>query len=152
MNIHSLNVNQNDILLDNSTVLKIKIKPFCFIIIIINIIAYFIVFITNRINDEKWECSLFKLGARHTPSIVYNYEIYRLITSVFLHSNISHLILNNISLILIGFKVENILGSAKTIGIYFLSGLFANTISTIVNINGISVGASGAIYGRYNLH
>jgi len=150
MNVHSLNINQNDILLDNNTLLKIKIKPFCLTIIIINIIVYLVVYITNRINLEKWECTLFKLGAIHTSSIVHNYQLYRLINSIFLHSNISHLILNNISLILIGFKVENMLASAKTIGIYFLSGLFANIISTIVNINGMSVGASGAIYGYYN--
>ncbi len=73
-------------------------------------------------------------------------EIYRLITSMFLHGSIWHLLCNMVSLWCIGREVETYLGRTKYLAVYLLSGLLGSLFSCVFN-SGLSVGASGAIFG-----
>ena len=73
-------------------------------------------------------------------------EIYRIITSIFVHANIWHLVCNMYSLYIIGSQVENFLGRKKFIIIYLVSGIIGNLMSMTFS-SGFSVGASGAIFG-----
>ncbi|GAA0116880.1 rhomboid family intramembrane serine protease [Clostridium senegalense] len=83
--------------------------------------------------------------------LVKNGEYYRLFTAGFLHASVLHLTLNMIALNAIGSIVEKILGKGKFIIVYILSLIFASYGSYVVaNVKlgiGISVGASGAIFG-----
>lgn len=75
----------------------------------------------------------------------YVYELWRFLTSIFLHGSFVHLLYNLFALALFGSILEKIIGSKKFLWIFFLSGIFANIIS--VNFYPLSLGASGAIYG-----
>jgi len=79
---------------------------------------------------------------------VVNGEIYRLITSTFLHESILHLLMNMYALYIIGGQVESFIGKPKFLTIYFFSGITGSLLSCIVNgMNSWSLGASGAIFG-----
>ena len=73
-------------------------------------------------------------------------EFYRIITSVFIHANIFHLLCNMYTLFVIGSQVENFLGKKKFLFIYFASAIVGSLLSLTFS-SGFSVGASGAIFG-----
>lgn len=73
-------------------------------------------------------------------------QYYRLFTCMFLHSGILHIASNMYALYSIGGLAESIYGRKRYISIYILSGIIAS-VSSYVFSDGISVGASGAIFG-----
>ena len=83
-------------------------------------------------------------------NIIYEYQIWRLITSMFLHGDPIHLLSNMFALLLFGATVENnkSISKIKFLIIYFISGLIGNLFSLIfLPLDAISLGASGAIFG-----
>jgi len=74
-----------------------------------------------------------------------NFEVWRFVTSIFLHGSLSHLVYNLFALLLFGFILERLIGSNKFLFVFFASGIVANFIA--VNFYNSSLGASGAIYG-----
>ena len=72
-------------------------------------------------------------------------EPWRLLTSIFLHSGIPHLLLNMFSLALFGIILENIIGTKKFLLTFFISGLIASLFSGFFYNS--ALGASGAIFG-----
>jgi membrane associated rhomboid family serine protease len=71
---------------------------------------------------------------------------YRLVTTMFLHASVLHIAFNMFALWAIGRPVEQYLGTARYIGLYFVSGL-AGSAGALVQTPGVTVGASGAIFG-----
>jgi rhomboid protease GluP len=76
-------------------------------------------------------------------------EWWRLLTSMFLHGGIMHLILNISGLVIAAIFVEPLLGRKNYFILYLLSGLLGSLASIWWYPNTISVGASGAIFGLY---
>lgn len=89
---------------------------------------------------------LINIGANYGP-YVKNGETWRLLTSVFLHSGISHLIFNSIALLAFGNLIETIFGKRNFLVLYLCSGISGSALSVTFNPNTVSVGASGAIFG-----
>lgn len=73
-------------------------------------------------------------------------EYYRFFTSLFLHANVTHLGYNCLSLFIFGSRIEKYFGKKNLLILYFLSGL-GGSIASAYLTRGISIGASGAIYG-----
>jgi rhomboid protease GluP len=76
-------------------------------------------------------------------------EWWRLLTSMFLHGGIMHLISNIFGLVLAAIFVEFRLGRKNYIILYLLAGLCGSLASIWWHTNTVSVGASGAIFGLY---
>ena len=76
-----------------------------------------------------------------------NGEYYRLLTCIFLHASIIHLLLNMYSLYIIGPQIESFFGKIKYLFIYLFSGICGSILSIAFSHNTVSVGASGAIFG-----
>ena len=75
-------------------------------------------------------------------------ELIRLISSIFLHAGILHLICNLYSLYILGPQVEGFYGKTKFTIIYIVSGIIGNLLSlAFLGDNIVSVGASGSIFG-----
>lgn len=74
---------------------------------------------------------------------------WRLLTSMFLHGGIMHLLLNIYGLVIAAIFVEPLLGRKKYFILYLLSGICGSIASIWWYPNTISVGASGAIFGLY---
>ncbi|MCR4904401.1 MAG: rhomboid family intramembrane serine protease [Butyrivibrio sp.] len=83
--------------------------------------------------------------------VIYDRQLFRLISSIFIHADISHLFGNMIMLILIGPELEKTVGHMWYLFIYLVSGIAGNIVSLIYESirkeNWISYGASGAVFG-----
>jgi membrane associated rhomboid family serine protease len=77
---------------------------------------------------------------------LHNGGWWRLVTTMFLHASVLHIAFNMFALWFIGRPVEQYLGTARYIGLYFVSGL-AGSAGALVQTPGVTVGASGAIFG-----
>jgi len=74
-----------------------------------------------------------------------NFQLWTLLTSIFLHGDIGHLLYNLFGLIMFGLILENITNTKKFLLVFFSSGLFASIVSLFF-YNRV-LGASGAIFG-----
>jgi membrane associated rhomboid family serine protease len=75
-------------------------------------------------------------------------EWYRMITAMFLHGSLIHLVVNMVMLYWIGTPVEQAVGHVRFLLIYFVSGLCGSAGALMLtDPNAITVGASGAIFG-----
>ena len=75
-------------------------------------------------------------------------ELYRLVTSIFLHASMLHFLCNMYSLYIIGPQLESFFGKIKYTIIFIGSGVIGNLLSMVFLQDGvITIGASGAIFG-----
>ena len=94
------------------------------------------------------DLKLIRYGANYS-FLVRRGEYFRLITYMFLHGGIMHIVLNMYSLYIVGPKVEDFFGKWKYLLIYLFSGISGGLLSIAFNQNVISIGASGAIFGLF---
>lgn len=88
-------------------------------------------------------------GGKNTVLIVEDGEYWRLVTPIFLHAGVIHL-LGNISVQMdIGAFFEREWGSFRYLIIYIASAVGSSLLSCIVMPNSISVGSSGALMGLF---
>lgn len=74
-------------------------------------------------------------------------EWWRLVTSVFLHIGIFHLFVNGWALMQLGTLFERWIGSGKLLFAFLLCGIAGSAASVAWRAEGLSAGASGAIFG-----
>jgi membrane associated rhomboid family serine protease len=87
------------------------------------------------------------------PAAVHHGQWYRLLTSAFLHANISHIAFNMFTLAIVGPPVEVALGRVRFVALYLVSALGGSVASYLLNTPGqIGVGASGAIFGLFGAY
>lgn len=91
--------------------------------------------------------TLLKMGALEWNKVVHGHQGWRLITCMWLHAGIIHLIANMLSLIFIGIRLEQQFGFVRIGIIYLFSGFGGSVLSSLFIRNNISVGASGALFG-----
>jgi len=73
---------------------------------------------------------------------------WTIITSMFGHADLEHILFNMIALFMFGSVLENRIGSGKFVLVYFVSGIFGSIGFMLFNSPfGSALGASGAIYG-----
>ncbi|KAL0297814.1 UNVERIFIED_CONTAM: RHOMBOID-like protein 2 [Sesamum radiatum] len=91
--------------------------------------------------------TLEKLGALQWDKIVHHNQSWRLITCIWLHAGVIHLLANMLSLVFIGIRLEQQFGFIRVGVIYLLSGIGGSILSSLFIQRSISVGASGALFG-----
>ncbi|WP_082233834.1 rhomboid family intramembrane serine protease [Halobacillus massiliensis] len=91
--------------------------------------------------------TLIEMGAKYNPAIIDG-EWWRIISSMFLHIGVFHLLMNMLALYYLGMAVEQIFGSVRFLIIYFLAGIFGGLASFAFNPS-VAAGASGAIFGLF---
>jgi membrane associated rhomboid family serine protease len=89
---------------------------------------------------------IFEHGALYGP-LVADGDWHRLLTAAFLHYGPIHLGMNMLALWWIGRPLESALGPLRYAMLYVVSGLAGSAGALIVNPTGVTVGASGAIFG-----
>jgi len=91
-------------------------------------------------------------GSNFSPLTLHG-QPWRLFTAFFVHSGPAHLLLNAGTLVVLGLLAEPLLGRAKLLLGYVLSGVGGSLASLWWHLPGgvNSVGASGAIFGLYGL-
>ena len=89
---------------------------------------------------------LISLFGNYKPAVLAG-DYYRLFTCMFLHADVFHIAFNMYALYVLGSQAEGFFGKTKFLSIYLLSGISGSLLSMLLNIETISIGASGAIFG-----
>ncbi|HDZ58813.1 MAG TPA: rhomboid family intramembrane serine protease, partial [Ignavibacteriales bacterium] len=84
--------------------------------------------------------------------IGYNFQIWQLVTYLFLHGSFTHILFNMFALWMFGMEIENSWGSKKFLYYYFICGITAGLFQLFISpmlgaVPAPTIGASGAVYG-----
>jgi membrane associated rhomboid family serine protease len=74
---------------------------------------------------------------------------YRLVTSMFIHYGILHLLFNMWALWVLGRTLEAALGPVRFLALYFISGLGGSVAAYLLFPGSLTAGASGALFGLF---
>ena len=80
-----------------------------------------------------------------SPYSLY-YAPWQLVTAMFAHGSLEHLLMNMVSLWWLGTLLERMQGTVRFAIVYFVSGIMGNLVFALFS-DGYAVGASGAIFG-----
>ena len=105
--------------------------------------------------------TLYNMGGLEAGSVISG-QIWRLWTYQFLHAGAFHIFFNLYALLSLGPATEDVFGPSKTAVLYWVTGLLAGIASFLTKIAfylgshgtsrlGITIGASGAIFGLIGL-
>lgn len=123
--------------------------PFATAALIALNVLYFIVLSLN--GNPQSASYMISMGANFAPYVFTDLQVWRLVTSMFMHFGLFHLAGNMIYLAILGYQLEHTLGKGRFLLIYMMSGTGSALVSAgyyyIAGINTVSAGASGAIYG-----
>ncbi len=108
-------------------------------LILINVFVYFLMMF-------NYESFVQNLGNHFV--YLQRGEVWRLITSMFLHGDVIHLMSNMLALYMVGPMIEKYYGKGKYAIIYFVSGIIGNLLSAVLG-DYFGIGASGAIFGLF---
>lgn len=106
-----------------------------------------IFFVISEIIGDR----IYQMGACNADLVLNNREYYRLITSNYLHYGIDHIFNNMIVFLLLGSRLEKIMGSVRYFVLYTGAGIIGSLVSVFyyasIGEQVFSAGASGAIFG-----
>lgn len=87
------------------------------------------------------------MGALDVEKVVYGNQGWRLITCMWLHAGVVHVLANMLSLLFIGIRLEREFGFVRIGPLYVIAGFGGSLLSALFIQTSISVGASGALFG-----
>ncbi|HEX7844906.1 MAG TPA: rhomboid family intramembrane serine protease [Chitinophagaceae bacterium] len=127
----------------------VKVYTTTSVIIGLNVLIFLIMVLCGFGFVQFSGSDLVTLGACYKPK-VSDGEWWRLITSMFLHGGVMHLVMNMVGLALAGLFLEIVIGSKRFAFTYLISGIVAGLVSLWWHDKPVvAVGASGAIFGAY---
>lgn len=95
---------------------------------------------------------LMLFGAMQNNFIIETGQYWRLITPIFVHVGLMHLVVNSVFLYFAGTQLEALLGHFRFLVVYLLSGLAGNLLSFAFGAPDVpSAGASSAVFGLFGL-
>lgn len=142
-------------------------------IIIITVVISVLVFVLSGIycnfgsSEVVVSCSVFDVFALKPDNILQGQFLWTLITHMFVHGSLGHLLINMFVLFSLGSLAERIIGRKRFVWFYLISGIFAGLLSVVLSgafgtselgarIVGsptvFMVGASGAIFALAGLY
>ena len=134
--------------------LRSMLSPVNTVIIILNALVFLVMNFAPILGGEE---GMLSKGALSWYYVTEHKEYYRLLTSMFMHADFSHLGNNMLVLLFVGDKLERATGKLKFLFIYFSAGILAGITSISYNMwkeqahftgsSVYSIGASGAIFG-----
>ncbi len=125
--------------------IKAKTPIVTYILIAINVLVFAGIYVYSTLSGKTYNELIIGLGAKVNIYIIAG-EYWRLVTPIFLHGGIVHLLVNCYSLYALGTTAERLLGRKKYIWVYFAAGVIGNIFSFAFS-QSAGVGASGAIFG-----
>ncbi|WP_184549054.1 rhomboid family protein [Mucilaginibacter sp. FT3.2] len=120
------------------------------IIINLNLLIYIVMVCAGLGFITFSSADLLKWGANYRPAI-QNGEYWRLLTNVFLHGGLLHVLFNMYGLMFVGIFLESLMGGKRYLSAYLFTGILASIASAWWHPATVSIGASGAIFGMYGI-
>jgi Uncharacterized membrane protein (homolog of Drosophila rhomboid) len=121
------------------------------IIMMLNILV-FIVMVVNGVHFMEPDAeTLYNWGGNFGIQTVQG-EYWRLTSCMFLHAGVLHLLMNMYALVSVGVFLEPLIGKARFLTAYFVTGIVAGMASIYTHPQIVSVGASGAVFGMYGVY
>jgi rhomboid protease GluP len=115
-----------------------------YVLLVINILVWLAM---TAFGGSTNTAVLIRFGAIANDLIAQG-QVWRLLTSIFLHIGPMHLFFNSYALFIFGVEVERVYGSARFLAIYLLAGLYGSLVTFAFGPSlAVSAGASGAIFG-----
>jgi len=118
----------------------------------INVAVFVLMAITGVSLFEPTNLDIVHWGANYQPLTVDEGQWWRLLTNIFVHIGLIHILFNMYALYMVGIYLEPMLGKSRYAVAYLCTGIFASLTS--IGWHGdevISAGASGAIFGLYGV-
>jgi membrane associated rhomboid family serine protease len=122
------------------------------IIIWINVAIYVLCIITAGAGRGMLESRIFRFGVMNSELVMHG-QIWRLVTSDYLHWSTWHIFLNMLGLYFLGRPVERVWGGKKFFAVYTIAGIIGSVFYLVLTwvgwlpANGIAAGASGCVLG-----
>ncbi|MFA7342376.1 MAG: rhomboid family intramembrane serine protease [Candidatus Methanomethylophilaceae archaeon] len=150
--MHTLSIIAIIVILATLVVLARRQKDMAMVLVIANMSVFIIsLFSVPNINISTWGWVQQELGFR-ASHLGDPLQAWTLLTHMFLHADVMHLLFNMLFLLLIGTQLESRVGKGRFLAIYFLGGLLAALTQSFMQwtplglqSDSIMVGASGAI-------
>lgn len=120
------------------------------ILIVLNVLVFIVMLFLGINITSPTAQELFEVGGSRRVAVL-NGDYWRLLTSIFIHGGITHLVMNMVGIAIGGIFLENVLGKYKLILIFMVCGILASLCSIYWNEYSVNVGASGAIFGCYGI-
>lgn len=117
------------------------------LLIALNVLFFLYLEITGSSENVYF---MYTKGAMSAPAVLEDGEYYRLLTAMFMHFGIRHIMNNMLVLFVLGDNLERALGHVKYLIFYLLCGIGSNWVSMMAHSTDtmtVSAGASGAIFG-----
>jgi len=125
-----------------SLVETLRAAPAASLIIAINVIVFLL---AERSGSTSQSATLIRFGA-NWRGLVWQGEYWRLVTSMFLHIGVIHLLWNGYYGFRLSAQAEGAIGSWRFVVLYLVSGI-AGSAASVIGHNAVSAGASGALFG-----
>ena len=118
-----------------------------YVLIALNVAVYAYTSLLSGSFLETNENVLYQYG--QVNGLVMQGWYWQLLTAMFVHVTIIHLVGNMLFLFIFGLRAEEMFDIKEYLLIYFLSGLAGNLLSLLLGPYMVSAGASGAIFGMF---
>lgn len=120
----------------------LRAAPLTTLIIAINVLVFAL---AERSGSTSDVMTLIRFGAVNR-TLVWQGEYWRLVTSMFLHIGVIHLVWNGYYGFRISAQVEKAIGSMRFVLLYLMTGV-AGSAASVIGHQAVAAGASGALFG-----
>lgn len=128
------------------TGLQAGAAPATYVLIAVNIAAFVAELAGGGAASFRGGGALIGNAGLNGPAVADG-EWWRIVTAGFLHAGFLHIALNMFALFILGTLLEPAIGTARFVGVYFVSLLAGSFGALLLDPNETTVGASGAIFG-----
>jgi membrane associated rhomboid family serine protease len=120
---------------------QVKTTPvITYSLIAINVVLFFVETVSPNLQSEL---------VLRSPAVADG-DLYRLLTSAFMHYGMTHLLFNMYALFVVGPPLEVWLGRLRFTALYALSALGGSVLVYLLSpLNAATAGASGAVFGLF---
>jgi membrane associated rhomboid family serine protease len=128
---------------------QLRSAPAVLVLIVLNALTFLFEISVGDLNNAE---VLHRVGALDPYSVVVQGEYWRLVTALFLHGGLTHLLFNVFALYILGPPLERSIGTIRFTACYLISGLASSAgvvalmVAGFVQVSQL-VGASGCIMG-----
>ncbi len=126
-------------------------RYFPYVSVLVSLLLFLFLVLTELSNYRFQIMELYAIKTKDYWSLTQQQptEIFRLLTTLFLHGNMVHWVINYSIFALLAFAIERVISGQKFLLVFLLSGVIGNLVASffLQEQDNILIGASGAVSG-----